>query len=172
MNFDDAFARVLGHEGGLSMDPNDRGNWTSGVIGVGELRGTKFGISAMTYPTVDIANLTVDGAKEIYRRDFWAQINGDEMYDGVAFQAFDFAVNSSCQTAIRYLQRAIGVADDGDWGPITRAAAAAMTESDIIMRFVAERIDYWTRVSTWPKYGKSWARRGAQDLRYGAEDSD
>jgi hypothetical protein len=37
-------------EGGLSMDERDPGNWTGGAIGKGELRGTKYGISAQTYP--------------------------------------------------------------------------------------------------------------------------
>lgn len=35
MNFDQAFDRLLGNEGGLSMDPNDPGNWTGGHVGVG-----------------------------------------------------------------------------------------------------------------------------------------
>ena len=39
--FDLSFDRVVGHEGGLSLDRNDRGNWTSGKIGVGSLNGTK-----------------------------------------------------------------------------------------------------------------------------------
>ena len=46
----------------LDRTPSDRGNWTSGVIGVGTLVGSKFGISAATYPTLDIPNLTRDGA--------------------------------------------------------------------------------------------------------------
>lgn len=171
MNFDVAFARVLGHEGELSLDPDDRGNWTSGVVGVGELKGSKFGISAMSYPAIDIAGLTVDGAKAIYRRDFWDRIHGDQMFDGVAFQAFDFAVNSGIETAVRYLQRALGVADDGHFGPVTKAAAAAMSESDQVMRLIGERLDYNTRLSTWQSFGKGWARRAAKNLRYGADDS-
>jgi hypothetical protein len=36
------------------MDERDPGNWTGGAIGKGELRGTKWGISAQTYPQIDI----------------------------------------------------------------------------------------------------------------------
>ena len=43
-----SFDRVIGHEGLFQNDRDDRGNWTSGKIGVGELKGTKFGIAAMT----------------------------------------------------------------------------------------------------------------------------
>lgn len=159
MNFDQAFDRLMGHEGGYVNDPQDPG---------GE---TKWGISKRSYPHLLIKDLTREDAKTIYRADFWNKINGDDMYDGVAFQAFDFAVNSGIQTAIRKLQSAIGVADDGYWGPATRAAAAKMSETDIIMRFVAERLDFWTRLSTWAAFGKGWARRAATNLRYGAEDS-
>lgn len=171
MDFDTAFERLLGHEGKLSLDYDDRGNWTSGEVGVGELKGSKFGISAMSYPDEDIENLTKERAKFLYRRDFWNRIHADEMHDGLAYQAFDFAVNSSIETAVRKLQAALGVADDGDWGKVTRAAAAAISESDAIMRFVAERLLFWTSLSTWPTFGKGWARRAAKNLRYGAEDS-
>lgn len=171
MTFDDAFIRVLGHEGRLSLDPQDRGNWTSGVIGVGELKGSFMGISAMSYPHLDIRNLTVEAVKSIYRRDFWDRVHADRLHDGVAFQAFDFAVNSGIGTAIRKLQAAVGVADDGDWGPISALAMTAMSESDIIMRFCAQRLRFMTYLSGWSHNSRGWARRIASNLEYGAEDS-
>lgn len=159
MNFDVAINRVLGHEGRYVNDPEDPG---------GE---TNWGISKRTYPNLDIAALTREEAIEIYRRDFWNKIHADELFDGVAYQALDFAVNSGIPTAIRYLQRALGVADDGHWGPVTRAAAQAMGESDQIMNLNAERLDFMTRLKNWQHAGKGWARRIAQNLRYGAIDS-
>lgn len=159
MNFDLAFARLMGHEGGYVNHPNDPG---------GE---TKWGISKRSYPHLDIANLSREDAKAIYQRDFWEAIHADEMYDGVAFQALDFAINSGIQTAIRKLQLAAGVADDGAWGPVTRAAVAAMTETDMIMRFIAFRLKFWASLSTWPTFGRGWANRAADNLIYGAEDS-
>lgn len=159
MKFEDAIARVLGHEGKYSNNPADPG---------GE---TNWGISKRSYPDVDIKSLTREKAIEIYRRDFWDRVHADELFDGVAYQALDFSVNSGIETAVRYLQRALGVADDGHWGPVTKAAAAAMSESDQIMRLIAERQDFQTRLSTWATFGRGWARRNAQNLRYGAEDS-
>lgn len=159
MTFDDAFSRLIGHEGGYVHDPNDPG---------GE---TKWGISKRSYPLVDIAALTREDAKTIYRRDFWDRIHADRLPEGAAFQVFDFAVNSGISTAVRCLQRAIGVADDGHWGPVSQAAANAMTESDLIMRLNGERLDFMTRLSNWTHAGKGWARRIAQNLRYGAVDS-
>lgn len=159
MSFDTCFDRLIGHEGGYVNHPKDPG---------GE---THWGISKRAYPDVNIKTLTREGARVMYERDFWTRIHGNELADGVAWQVFDFAVNSGIETAIRYLQRAIGVADDGHWGPISRQTAAALDESDIILRFVAERLDFYTRLSTWPTFGKGWARRCADNLRYGADDS-
>lgn len=159
MNFGTAFDRLISHEGGYVNDSRDPG---------GE---TKFGISKRSYPNVDIVNLTRDQARDIYLADFWNRINADNLHDGVAFQAFDIAVNSGIETAVRMLQRAIGVADDGHWGPVSQTAAELMSESDQIMRLNAERLDFMTRLSTWQTFGKGWARRVAGNLRYGAQDS-
>lgn len=159
MNFDQAFDRLIGHEGGYVNNPKDPG---------GE---TNWGISKRSYPNVNIAELTRDQAKAIYRADFWDTIRGDRLFDGVAYQLFDFAVNSGIQTSIRYFQRALGVADDGHWGPISQAAADAATESDQIMLINAERLDFMTRLNNWPDASRGWARRIAGNLRYGAVDA-
>lgn len=159
MVFDVVFDRLIGSEGGYVNNPLDPG---------GE---TNWGISKRSYPTVNIRTLTREGAKLIYRRDFWDRIHADSLADGVAFQTFDFAVNSGIETAIRYLQRALGVADDGFWGPISQLAANSMSESDIIMRLCAERLDFMTKLSNWPSFGRGWARRIANNLRYGAIDA-
>ncbi len=93
------------------------------------------------------------------------------MPGSVAFQAMDFAVNSGIGTAVRKLQKAAGVADDGWWGPATRAAIQGMSETDLIMRFAAERLDFYASLSTFPTFGRGWVRRVAGNLRFGAEDS-
>lgn len=159
MTFDEAFDRTVSHEGNYSNNPNDPG---------GE---TKFGISKRAYPNLIIKLLTREDAYNIYKRDFWDVLAGDSIPDNVIYQLFDFAINSGMQTAIRYFQRALGVADDGYFGPISKAAVTKNTESDMIMNLNAERLDFMTRLSGWSSFGKGWARRIAQNLRYGAIDS-
>lgn len=159
MNFDLTFDRLMGHEGGYVFDRRDPG---------GE---TNWGISKRSYPLLNIKALTRDQAKAIYRRDFWDRIQADKLHDGVAFQLFDFAVNSGIETAVRAYQRALGVADDGHFGPLSLRAAQQASESDQIMRLSAERLDFMRRLSTWPAFGKGWAGRIAGNLRFGAEDS-
>ncbi|MDI1362522.1 glycosyl hydrolase 108 family protein [Methylotenera sp.] len=159
MKFEDMFTRLLGHEGNYSNDPNDAG---------GE---TKFGISKRSYPAYDIKNLSVEQAKLIYKRDFWDALNADNLYDGVAWQLFDFAINSGVGTAIRGYQRALGVADDGFFGAHSLKASNAMTESDQIMRVISERMRYMVKCKGWKDFGAGWINRMATNLYFGADDS-
>lgn len=159
MKFEQVIERVLGHEGGYVNNPADPG---------GE---TNWGISKRSYPGLNIKDLTRKDAIEIYRRDFWNVLHGDSLYDGVAFQLLDFAINSGTGTAIRYLQRAVGVADDGVWGPVSAAACKSMSEPDQIMRLNAERLDFMRKLKGWKDFGSGWAGRIANNLRYGSEDS-
>jgi lysozyme family protein len=157
MDFDTAFSRLIGNEGGYVNRADDPG---------GE---TNWGISKRSYPDVDIKNLTMEGAKGIYLRDFWEPLGN--AHPAIKFQAFDFAVNSGIQTAVRKLQAAIGVADDGHWGPVSAAKLASMDLNDVLMRYVAQRLRFWASLQTWPSFGKGWALRAAKDLEYGAEDN-
>lgn len=170
MTYEEAFQRVIGHEGRYQKDPSDRGNWTTGTIGKGELKGTKYGISAMSYPHLDIENLTLEDAKLIYRRDFWERVSGEELHNALSFQLFDAAINHGTGNAIRILQRAVGVADDGRMGPITHGAVRERGIDDVLKLFNAYRIKFYTNISTFSKYGRGWMNRVADNLIYAADD--
>lgn len=159
MGFNESFDRLMSNEGGYANDPADPG---------GE---TNWGISKRSYPDVDIANLEREDAKAIYLRDFWQRGQMDQYDPAIAFQVFDMAVNSGIETAIRILQRAAGVAEDGHIGPVTVAAIKAKSTTDMLMLFVAHRLKFWTKLSTWPRFGRGWANRAADDLIYAAQDS-
>lgn len=159
-NFEIAIERVLGHEGGYVNDPNDPG---------GE---TKWGISKRSYPNVDIANLSRADAIHIYKRDFWDVAQLDKLPLSVGYQALDFAINSGIGTAVRALQRAAGAAPDGRIGPVTLSRLASVSETDLLMLLLAERLDFMTALKNWPNAGRGWARRIAGNLRYGAQDTD
>ncbi len=159
MNFNQAFDRLISNEGGLVDNPNDPGGLT------------QWGISKRSYPTVDIRALTRDQSKEIYFRDFWRRGSMDEYDPAIAFQAFDAAVNHGIETSVRLLQRAAGVAEDGHIGPVTVAAIKAKSVTDMLMLFIAHRIKFWAKLSTWDTFGRGWANRAADDLIYASEDS-
>lgn len=170
-NFPSFIDRLLSHEGGYTNGRRDPGNWTGGKVGMGELKGTKFGIAANTYPKLDIKNLTRTQAVEIYRRDFWERSRCDRLPGAVSFQLLDGAVNSGIAQASRWLQRAAQVADDGMIGPASLAAIKATDPNDLVYRFNAERIEFMTRLKNWPVHGAGWMRRLAGNLRYAALDN-
>ncbi|MBZ0330561.1 secretion activator protein [Halomonas sp. ANAO-440] len=170
MNYQTAFARVIGHEGDFQDNPNDRGNWTTGIIGQGQNKGTKFGVSAMSYPALDIKSLSLDQAKDIYYRDFWLRVAGDVLHNALVYQLFDAAINHGPGNAIRMVQRAAKVADDGQMGPLTHRAIRDRGIDDMLMLFNAERIDFFTRISTFNEFGRGWMRRVAHNLRFAADD--
>lgn len=160
VNFDTAFDRLIGHEGGYVNNPADPG---------GE---TNWGISKRSYPHIDIKNLTRDDAKVIYRQDFW-DVLGEDAHPAIKFQVFDFAVNSGIQTAIRKLQDAVRVADDGHWGPISKKALAAMELNDVLLRFNSRRMRFITSLSKpwWDEFGRGVMNRIAGQLDYASEDN-
>lgn len=146
-------------EGGLSMDPEDRGNWTGGAKGAGELKGTKYGISAMRYPQLDIASLGIEEVKALYWRDYWCAHRCDRLPSKLSFVYFDTVVNMRPEDAALILQRALGVKQDGDVGPITLAAAQSMDMAESVPNFLAERIMRYTEFKQFPKYGRGWVER-------------
>jgi len=167
--FREAVALILKHEGGFTDDPKDPGNWTGGKVNVGQLKGTKFGISSLAYPTENIPGLTVDRAKELYHRDYWLPIRGDELPPAVALVTFDGAVNCGVGAAIRFLQRALGVEDDGKIGPVTLAKVKAANALDVAVRCGRHRVRYYTKLSTFDRYGDSWLQRTIETVAVAAK---
>ena len=163
--FSVAFEQTVGHEGGLSLDRADRGNWTTGRIGEGELRGTKYGVSAMSYPDLDIAGLSLATARSIFFRDFWLPMRGDDLPEPIAIEAFDAAVNHGVRQATLLMQRALGVEADGYIGPVTLGAARNIAPARFLARFNGERLAFYTDLATWQAHGRGWARRVASNLR-------
>jgi len=157
-NFDRAFAIVVGEEGEYSDDPQDRGNWTSGQIGVGEFKGTKYGIAAHVYPHLDIKNLTLDEAKRIYLIDYWMKAYCHDMRWQVALPVFDSAVNQGVGAAIRMLQDALGVMVDGIVGPRTKAAIANANDRHVA-RFMARRVFRYQQHAKYERYKDGWLTR-------------
>lgn len=80
-SFDRAFELTVGVEGGYVNDSHDPG---------GE---TKYGIAKMYHPNVDIKNLTLDQAKEIYLKEYWIPAGCDNQPFPMDICLFDSAVN-------------------------------------------------------------------------------
>jgi len=151
--FDQCFDKLISHEGGYVNHPTDPG---------GE---TNYGISKRAYPSLDIKALTLADAKAIYKRDYWDRAQCDQLPSQLSYLVFDAAVNSGIGQSIRFLQRAVGVADDGSIGPITLSAAKRMDTNSLCARFLGHRLEFMTKLSTFDVFGKGWARRVADQLK-------
>ena len=127
MNFDQATDRVLGIEGRYVNNPEDPGGETNWGITWPKLN-EAIGMGLLPAGTA-IKDLTRDQAKVVYKALFWDRGHMDEYNGALAYQTYDAAVNHGIGNAVRFLQRAVGVADDGNIGPITIAAVKAMPAS-------------------------------------------
>jgi len=149
--FEHAFATTVGVEGGYTRNAVDPGDWTGGAVNVGDLKGTKYGISAASYPMLDIASLTLDQAQAVYKRDYWDRIGADALGSALALLAFDAAVNNGVGRARQWL---LLVQNQPD----LRAAC---------IEFTAQRTLFMASLPGWRNFGLGWARRLA-NLAYEA----
>lgn len=139
MTFEKAIKHVLSSEGGFTLDPDDTGNWTGRARGKGLLKGTKYGISAASYPALDIKNLTLEEAEAIYKRDYWQKYKIDYLPEHVRLHFFDVCVNSGYSRAVKILQRAAGIAADGVFGADTKANLPRVT----VWGYAQERVAFY-----------------------------
>lgn len=135
---------------------------------------TKFGIDERSHPGVDIANLNVTQARDIYLREYWEPCRADEMPLGWGEVLFDIRVNGG--DGPRLCQRAVNtwrgknakpiIKEDGQLGPIS---LAAMIESgrEGLELFLNERQARYNRLALKPgqsRFLAGWTARNA-DLR-------
>lgn len=125
-NFNRALDFVLKWEGGFNCDIYDPG---------GE---TKYGISKKSHPDLDIESLTLDQAKEIYRKEYWDNVNGDAMEWPFDLILFDTAVNMGYKRAMILYQ------ENRDW-----------------KEYLFKRIQFYTKISykTNDRFLKGWVNR-------------
>jgi lysozyme family protein len=100
-----------------------------------------------------------EDAVEIYCAKYWNPMHCAEMPKGVDLAVFDFGVNSGNSRAIKFLQRVVGVTDDGSLGPITMAALSAADPHFVVQWLCADRLTFLQSLSTFPHFGKGWTRR-------------
>jgi lysozyme family protein len=152
MNFDAAFDKLLKHEGGYSDHAADPGGKTR--YGITEAVARAAGYQG------DMRDLPLDLAKQIYKDKYWV----DALPSDVRYVVFDAAVNSGPAQAAKWLQRACGVIDDGVIGPQTIQAAFTLNPDGLKRKMLAQRLRFMAGLSTWPNFGRGWARRIADLL--------
>lgn len=115
--------RLIQREGGYVHHPADPG---------GE---TKYGISKRSYPDLDIQDLSRTEARDIYERDFYQRFSLARVSDPRAAEwLLDWLVHSG-PSAIRHVQRELGVTVDGQIGPQTLTALNRLADPKDILRW-------------------------------------
>lgn len=166
--FDHAIDFIFAVEGYVSNSKYDAGGYT------------KYGIAQKAHPNVDVKNLTIDGAKAIYKRQYWDACRCDEFDENVGLYVMDFAVNSGVQTAVKALQKCLnlqasGKADaplvvDGKIGDKTIAAANGVPDRLLVAAFHAYRVSFYfglvKKNSTQNKFLRGWMNRLAKLQMY------
>jgi lysozyme family protein len=147
---------------GYGNDPDDAG---------GE---TKYGVAKNANPTVDVTNLDWEGAKEIYFKKYWLTAKCDKLDGRVAVLHFDGAVNHGVGRAAKFLQRAVGVTDDGAIGAGTLGTVEAKDPIEVCNAICDQRAKFYNDIiagnPTQEKYRKGWMRR-IDEMRVFTTDS-
>lgn len=127
--FERAWAFISHEEGGarITDDPDDPGGLT------------KWGISQRSFPSIDIRNLTEDGAKALFRSHYWARAKCDSFPAAVAIAVVDSGYNQGVRTAVSLLQEALRVEPDGIVGPNTIAAVNRKPPNEVVNEFLSRR---------------------------------
>jgi len=158
MNFDQAFDRLLLHEGDYSFHAADPGGET--MYGITAAVAKDRGYTGM------MMDLTIDQAKAIYRSAYWTPLFADQLPPEVRFDVFDGAVNSGVGQSARWLQRALCVTVDGVIGPATLAACQFVPGAILRLQYNGQRLVFLSNLATWPTFGRGWARRISKNLLF------
>lgn len=158
VNFMRVIALIFGSEGGYVDHPADPGGATNHGVTLATLSDCRGRVCTKA----DVKALTKEEAAEIYRQKYWDAVRADELPSGVDYAVFDFGINSGTTRAIISLQRALGIADDGQIGPVTIAAAQKADPRRLIAAICDDRLRMMKSLKTWKVFGKGWGRRVAE----------
>lgn len=126
--FDAHIGGVLKREGGFVAKDGDSG------------APANYGINQRANPDIDVANLTPERAKELYKTRYWDAIDGDSLPPAAQATVFDAAVNQGVGAAKQMWEQA-----DGD-----------------VSKFNALRLQRYRQTRGYDKYGEVWERRVAE----------
>lgn len=159
-NFNNALQMVLQFEGGYSNDPLDKGGATNkGVIqSVYDSYRKSFGL-----PIQSVQQISDAEVRDIYYKRYWLAAKCDKLPNGVDTVHFDTAVNAGPSQAAKFLQRAIGVKDDGVIGDVTLAKVNTLDSKVVMKAYTNSRISFYVDLVvkdvTQIKFLKGWIKR-------------
>lgn len=142
-SFNLSLAKLLDMEGVISDHPLDSGGLT------------KWGVTQATYDRYrtmlglskqSVAVMPYEEMRGLYYNLYWRPVGAASLPEGLDFVVFQAAVNIGQTTAVRMLQRVLGVTADGVVGPQTLAAVNVRGVSYVIDAFLRAQSDYYGRI--------------------------
>ena len=175
-NFSMAFDHAMLYEVGGFWDPTDpevqagkietrEQRKKVGYVNIPQDRGgvTKYGIAQNANPNVDVRSLTLNDAMRIYEKKYWFGGKCNILEYPLSIIHFDGCVNHGPGRATKFLQRAVGVEEDGVIGKMTLAKIDKQGISNVIQRISEIRSKfYYSLVERDPSqhiFLKGWMRR-------------
>ncbi|RUU81293.1 glycoside hydrolase family 108 protein [Mesorhizobium sp. M7A.F.Ca.MR.362.00.0.0] len=153
--------RLLVHEGGYVNHARDPGGPTNkGVTQrVYDSYRKGKGLAARS-----VKGITMPEVYDIYDRQYWDAVKGDQLPDGIDYVVLDGAVNSGVRQSVIWLQRALGAAYkgrvDGVLGFSTIEAINAVNNHDALIDRICDiRLNFLRHLNTWSVFGKGWTAR-------------
>jgi len=156
--FDWIIKFTLDAEGGYDNDPDDPG---------GE---TKYGIDKRSHPDVNIKELTLDEAKDIYYTEYWTKFKCDQFAEPLGEVYFDCCVNTGQKQSNKFIQRAVGTEPDGIIGPKTLTAVKQNDPTVLANAVIDQRQRFYENLAynkaSLKKFLKGWTNRNINLRNY------
>lgn len=149
-------AQTLKWEGGYSNDKYDPGGATMKGIIQREYDAYR---KRAGLPKQSVRYISDAEVQFIYFNSYWDEVRADELPAGVDEVVFDFGVNSGTVTAIKGLQRCLGVGVDGQIGQETLHAVEAADPDALVQKMMDYRRSYLKALKTFWRFGKGWMTR-------------
>ena len=161
-HFREVLPLVLKHEGGYVNHPLDSGGPTNRGITLATLRRWR----SQDVTAGDVKALTPPETELIYEAEYWDKLRCDDLPMGVDYCVFDFGVIAGAWRSAKFLQRAVGVEDDGRIGKATIRAVNAYVETNgrraLISQLAADRLAYHQGHERFNVFGRGWTARVEQ----------
>lgn len=143
----------------FSNDPVDPGGAT--YSGVTQNAYNSYRLHVEKLFIQDVQRMSDDECRAIYKTQYWDSVRGDEVWAGMDILLYDISVNSGPVRSIKFLQQALGVSVDGQFGLETMGALRAVNDRKaLIQKICAARMSFWHSLTTWWRFGKGWTNRG------------
>lgn len=161
-----AMPYLLVNEGGYTVDDGGPTMWGIVESDVAKYRG----VPASEITAAIMKSLSVAEATAIYKKQYWDAMSlGMLVSQGIATAIFDMGVNFGISGGARLAQSTIGVAADGQIGPVTLNKLNGMTAKAFIDAFEKAALAHYQAIDSsnhakYDRYMTGWTNRAKRLL--------